>query len=306
MASSELLLFDTASLYFRAFYALPSSMRARDGRPVNAVRGLLEFLARFIGARRPSHIACCWDVDWRPSWRVELVPSYKAHRVLAEGPEGSVEETPAELDHQVGWILDVLAALGIPVVGAPDAEADDVIGTLTTAADIPVTVVTGDRDLFQLVNDERRRSVLYVGAGMKRSDLVTDVWLEAKYGIAGAGYADFALLRGDASDGLPGVQGVGEKTAAQLVAAHGDLEGILRAAGAGLLTPALTARLTAAVDYLAAARDVVRVRCDLPGLPGIDALEIPAAPADAEELDRLAGELDLGGAATRIRAALWP
>ncbi|WP_028708446.1 5'-3' exonuclease [Propionicicella superfundia] len=306
MGSSKLLLFDTASLYFRAFFALPDSLRAQDGRSVNAVRGLLEFLARFVAEAEPTHLACCWDVAWRPQWRVALVPTYKSHRVLAETPSGAVEQTPAGLDHQVGWIREVLAALGIPVIGAPDAEADDVIATLTATAGMPTEIVTGDRDLFQLVSDAQGVAVRYVGAGMKRSEVVTDGRLLARYGITGDGYADFALLRGDASDGLPGVAGIGEKTAAALVAAHGDLDHILAAATAGLVSPGVTAKLAAATDYLGAAREVVRVRRDLPGLPAPTDLLRPQAPASEEEFALLTETLKLGSAADRIRGALWP
>ncbi len=300
MHPSNLQLYDAASLYFRAFFGLPSSLRAADGQPVNAVRGLLDFMARFITEYRPTHAAACWDNDWRPAWRVELVPSYKTHRVLS----GDLEVVPDELSPQVPLILGVLRALGIPVVGADDHEADDVIGTLASTAGVPVDVVTGDRDLFQLVDDARGIRVLSVVKGVRNHERVTDEWLEQRYGIRGAGYADFATLRGDASDGLPGVAGVGEKTAARLVADHGDLEGILAAASAGRLSPALTARLAAAVDYLAAARDVVRVRRDLPLPVTLDDLQLPTAPADPDTFAELAELLNLGGAADRILAAL--
>jgi 5'-3' exonuclease len=304
--SSKLLLFDTASLYFRAFFALPDSLRATDGRSVNAVRGLLEFLARFVTEAEPSHLACCWDDAWRPLWRVALIPTYKTHRVLIETGNGAIEQTPEGLDHQVGWIREVLAALGIAVVGAPEAEADDVIGTLATTAGVPTEIVTGDRDLFQVVSDADGVAVRYVGAGMKRSELVTDDWLRERYGITGAGYADFALLRGDASDGLPGVAGIGEKTASSLIAAYGDLEHILEAATEGRLAPAVTARLTAAMDYLGPAREVVRVRRDLPALPSLDRFVRPPAPPSEAGLAELSARLNLGTAAHRIRAALWP
>lgn len=304
--SSKLLLFDTASLYFRAFFALPASMRALDGRSVNAVRGLLEFLARFISEAEPTHLACCWDEAWRPEWRVALVPSYKAHRVLPESDTPNTEQTPSELDHQVPWIRAVLGSLGIPVVGAPDAEADDVIGTLATSARMPVEIVTGDRDLFQLVSDEQGIAVRYVGAGMKRSEKVTDTWLVAKYGIRGGDYADFALLRGDPSDGLPGVAGIGDKTAAGLVSAHGDLEGILAAATAGGVPARIAVRLADSIDYLAAARDVVRVKTRLEGLPSLAELARPSSPADPEAFAELTRVLNLGSAASRISESLWP
>ncbi|MFP5283159.1 MAG: flap endonuclease, partial [Actinomycetes bacterium] len=154
MPSRRLLLLDTASLYFRAFYGVPDSLRAPDGRPVNAVRGLLDSIARLTETYHPSHLACCWDNDWRPAWRVELLPSYKAHRVadagqtvvaeMASSAGTAGESAPDDLAPQVPMILDVLAALGVAVVGADGYEADDVIGTLATDASMPVDIVTGD------------------------------------------------------------------------------------------------------------------------------------------------------------------
>ena len=292
------MLFDTASLYFRAFHGLPSSLRAPDGRPVNAVRGLLDFLARFITDYAPTHAACCWDDSWRPAWRVALVPSYKAHRVA----HGDVEEVPPDLVAQVPMILDVLAALGLPVVGAADCEADDVIGTLVNRSSMPTDVVTGDRDLFQLVDDFRGVRVLYCGRGVANHDRVDAGWLLTKYGIDGHGYVDFAVLRGDPSDGLPGVAGIGEKTASRLIADHGDLEGILAAATAGRLSPTITNRIASAIEYLGVAREVVAVRDDI-DLGALD-LALPAEPADPARFAELATELNLGGSADRIVAAL--
>ncbi|MGV8907513.1 MAG: 5'-3' exonuclease [Propionicimonas sp.] len=294
----RLLLFDTASLYFRAFHGIPATLRAPDGRPVNAVRGLLDFLARFITDYSPTQVACCWDNSWRPAWRVALIPSYKAHRVAYR----DVEEVPAELIVQVPLIREVLAALGLPVVGADGFEADDVMGTLAERSGVPTDVVTGDRDLFQLVDDERQIRVLYCGRGVANHDRVDTAWLRAKYAIDGPGYVDFAVLRGDPSDGLPGVAGIGEKTAARLVADYGDLEGILTAATAGRLSPIITNRIAEAIDYLGAAGEVVAVRRDV-ALGPLD-LTIPTAPVDPEAFARLATDLNLGGAAERILAAL--
>jgi 5'-3' exonuclease len=300
MEPVSLQLFDTASLYFRAFFGLPSSLRGADGRPVNAVRGLLDFLARFIGEYRPTHAAACWDNSWRPSWRVELVPGYKAHRVLA----GDLEVVPDDLTPQVPLILAVLDALGIAVVGADGFEADDVIGTLATAAHCPVDIVTGDRDLFQLVDEARGIRVLSVVRGVRNHEQVTDAVLRDRYGIGGAGYADFATLRGDPSDGLPGVAGIGEKTAARLIADHGDLEGVLQAASERRLSPTLSARLTAGIDYLAAAREVVAVRTDVPLALGFDDLLLPREPAKPELFTELTDLLNLGGSAERILKAM--
>jgi 5'-3' exonuclease len=292
----SLMLLDTASLYFRAFYGVPDTIRAPDGRPVNAVRGLLDFIARFVDQYSPAELACCWDNAWRPEWRVALLPSYKAHRVAT----GDIEVVPDPLTEQVPLILDSLAAAGLPVVGADGYEADDVIGTLAGRASGPVEVVTGDRDLFQLVDDRVR--VLYCARGVAKHERVDDAWLTAKYGITGAGYVDFAVLRGDPSDGLPGVAGIGEKTAAALIAAHGGLEGIVAAAERGELSPAVTRRLREAVDYLGPAREVVAVATDVP-LPPLD-LTLPAAPPDPAAFAALAESLGLGGSADRLLQAL--
>src|ERR687890_1595605 len=204
------MLLDTASLYFRAFFGVPDTITAPDGTPVNAVRGLLDFISRLVGEYHPTHLACCWDDDWRPAWRVELLPSYKAHRVLAAKASGpDIEQVPDPLEVQIPVIREVLAAFGIAVVGAPGYEADDVIGTLadTAAPGMPVDIVTGDRDLFQLVDDAREIRVLYVARGVGRHERVTNAVVREKYGVDGRQYADFATLRGDASDGLPGVAG---------------------------------------------------------------------------------------------------
>ncbi len=222
------MLLDAASLYFRAFYGVPTTVTAPDGRPVNAVRGFLDMSARLVVAHRPDRFVACWDDDWRPAFRTDAVPSYKAHR---QAPEGG-EEVPDELGPQVPVIVDVLAAAGLSRVGAPGYEADDVIGTLATRARGPVDIVTGDRDLFQLVDDARGVRVLYTArGGIGDLDLVDEAAVAAKYGVPGRAYADFAVLRGDPSDGLPGVKGVGEKTAAALITAFGSLAGIREAAG---------------------------------------------------------------------------
>ena len=227
----RMMLLDSASLYFRAFFGVPDTIRAPDGTPVNAVRGLLDFITRLVTDYQPTHLVACWDDDWRPQWRVDLIPTYKTHRVAEEivvGPD--VEVIPDPLSIQVPVILEVLAAYGIPVVGKAEHEADDVIGTLATGAPMPVDVVTGDRDLFQLIDDAADVRVIYTGRGMSNLETLTDTALVAKYSVSAAQYADFAAMRGDASDGLPGVAGVGEKTAATLLATYGDLDGIIAAA----------------------------------------------------------------------------
>src|SRR5699024_2190917 len=165
--SSRLMLLDTASLYFRAFYGLPDTLRAPDGTCVNAVRGLMDFLARLVVDHRPDALAACWDNDWRPRWRTDLLPSYKAHRVAEEVPGVSdVEEVPDPLEIQVPLIRQALELLQVAVVGADDYEADDVIGTLATRWTGPVDIVTGDRDLFQLASADKPVRILYTARGM--------------------------------------------------------------------------------------------------------------------------------------------
>ncbi|MGW9112915.1 5'-3' exonuclease [Microbacterium sp. NPDC055683] len=259
------MLLDTASLYFRAYYGVPDTVRAPDGTPVNAARGLLDMIAKLVSLYEPTHLVACWDDDWRPQWRVDLIPSYKAHRVVevvAAGPD--VEEVPDPLEAQIPVIRAELAALGIPVVGAAAHEADDVIGTLATRSRIPVDVVTGDRDLFQLVDDARGVRVISTTRGMSNLEVMTEDAILAKYGVRADQYADFATLRGDASDGLPGVAGIGEKTAAALLSAHGDLAAIRAAAEAETgLTKAQSAKVRQAAAYLDVAPRVVAVVRDL-------------------------------------------
>ncbi|WP_175409426.1 5'-3' exonuclease [Streptomyces sp. TRM64462] len=300
------MLLDTASLYFRAYFGVPDSVRAPDGSPVNAVRGLLDFIARLVQDHRPDDLVACMDADWRPAWRVELIPSYKAHRVAVETPQGTpdVEEVPDTLSPQVPVIEAVLDALGVARVGVAGYEADDVIGTLTARAAGPVDIVTGDRDLYQLVDDARGVRVLYPLKGVGTLQATDEEWLRGKYGVDGPGYADLATLRGDPSDGLPGVPGIGEKTAAKLLDAFGDLPGIMAALDdpAAKLTPAQRKRLDEARDYVAVAPKVVRVASDVPLPPFEPAL--PHAPRDPAALAELAVRWGLGGSLERLLGAL--
>lgn len=300
------MLLDTAALYFRAFYGVPDTVLSPDGRPINAVRGLLDIVARLVGQFRPTHIIACWDDDWRPQWRVDLIPSYKTHRVAAEidlGPD--VEVVPDPLTAQVPIIVEALETLGIAIVGAAEHEADDVIGTLASTAPIAVDVVTGDRDLFQLVDDARDVRVIYTGKGMANLEILGDAGVRAKYGIEPAQYADFATMRGDASDGLPGVAGVGEKSAAALLAAHGDLDGIVAAAAdpESAMSAGLRAKILAAADYIAVAPTVVRVVRDLP-LPAVDSRILAPSPEVRATADALAERWGLGESMRRILTTL--
>jgi 5'-3' exonuclease len=308
------MLLDTASLYFRAFFGVPDSFRALDGTPVNAIRGLLDFISRLTDTYGPTHLACCWDNDWRPAWRVELIPSYKAHRVAGRGEAAITEmassastadeQAPADLAVQVPLILAVLDALGFAVVGQNGYEADDVIGTLAATATRPTDVVTGDRDLFQVVDDAREVRVLYTARGVGKHDRVDDAWVRAKYGVPAAHYVDYAVLRGDASDGLPGVAGIGEKTAASLINSYGGLEDILAAASnpRTKISSSVRSKLGRAIDYLAVAPTVVAVATDLQLKITEDDLEIPDRPRHPRRFAELAELLDLGGSAERILA----
>lgn len=298
----RLMLLDTASLYFRAFYGVPDTVRAPDGTPVNAARGLLDMIAKLVATYEPTHLVACWDDDWRPQWRVDLIPSYKTHRVaevVAAGPD--VEVVPDPLEAQVPLIRAELGALGIPIVGAADHEADDVIGSLAAQSTMPVDVVTGDRDLFQLVDDERGVRVVYTGRGMSNLELLDAAAIVGRYGVLPEQYADYAVMRGDASDGLPGVAGIGEKTAASLLAAHGDLAGIVAAAESGTgMTAGIRAKILAAADYLAVAPRVVEVVRDL----DLGEIDSRMRATDAGELEALAERWGLGASAGRAAAAL--
>lgn len=326
MAAPQLLALDTASLYFRAFYGMPTTLRGPDGRPVNAVRGLADFIARFVEQQHATHLVCAWDNDWRPGWRVDRVPTYKTHR-LADPAQADVppvvvdphtmsigrinpaaqdgEDAPDELAAQVPLIVEMLATAGIVTVGADHCEADDVLGTLARTAPMPVAVVTGDRDLLQLVDDERGVTVVYTARGISKSETWDEAKVVAEHGVLPSQYADYALLRGDASDGLPGVAGIGAKSAQSLLHRHGDLEGILAAASdpAGGIAAGVRAKLAGAVEYLAAARDVVRVVDDLPSTVGFDELVVRPVPDEAAWA-ALCERVGLGGAGERLAAAL--
>ncbi|MET0692361.1 MAG: 5'-3' exonuclease [Propionibacteriaceae bacterium] len=316
MDTPRLLLLDTASLYFRAFFGMPDSLRAPDGTPVNAVRGLLDFIATLVNTYQPTHVVCCWDNDWRPAWRVELIPSYKAHRV-AEGNDTVVSEmassadtqgetAPDDLAVQVPLIVKVLDALGIAIVGKDGYEADDVIGTLASTATMPVDVVTGDRDLFQLVDDQQGIRVLYIARGVGKHEVVDEAWMQSKYGVPASAYVDYATLRGDASDGLPGVSGIGEKTAAALLTSYADLEGILAEASnpKSKVSSGIRSKLGAAIDYLAVAPTVVAVVRDLDLKVDWDALRFPQEPKHPRVFARLTEELGLSGSSRRILASM--
>src|SRR5438105_17073 len=276
------MLVDGSSLIFRAYYGVPQTIRAPDGRPVNAVRGFLDNLARQLTERRPRRLAVASDEDWRPQWRVELIPSYKAHRTAEPVPPGLIPQFPV--------IHEILAAIGVDFVGVPDYEAEDVIATWTArAAGSTVEIVSGDRDLFALVQDSRV-SVLYPEKGGLA--LVDEAEVRRRYGIPGRLYADFAVLRGDPSDGLTGMAGVGPKKAAELVQRYGGIRGLIE-----------SGRVSGDVrDYLERAYRVVAPVTDLP-------LELPEGcrptyPVDPEASASLAERHGLVNSVGRLVTAL--
>lgn len=308
---SGLLAVDAATLYFRAFHAIPTTVAAPDGTPVNAVRGYLDMTAYLLQRFRPSACAACWDADWRPAFRTDLLPAYKAHRVLQERPGSpDVEEAPDELAAQVPLLADTLALLGLPVVAAAGHEADDVCATLARRwpeeQGGAVHVVSGDRDLLQLVDDDRGVDVVYVGAGVRDAPVFDEARLAERYGVSGGhGYLEMSLLRGDPSDGLPGVAGIGERTAAELLRTHGGLQGLLAAVRdpASTLSRGRRTKLADAADYLHRALQVVRCVDDAPLEPDDLPALVLGEEADPAATDAHAGRWGLTTAVGRLRAA---
>jgi 5'-3' exonuclease len=300
------MLLDSASLYFRAFFGVPDQRDDLTQPPTNAIRGFLDMIASLVTTHRPTHVVACWDNDWRPQFRVDAIPTYKTHRLL----DGSLEEeqTPDDLAVQVPVIRDALKALGIARLGADGYEADDVIGTLTARhkGSMAVDVVTGDRDLFQLVDDAAQIRVIYTArGGVRDPDLVDEAFLQTKYAVAsGPAYADMAVLRGDTSDGLPGVAGIGEKTAAKLIEKYGTLVALRAAVDGGdpALKGAQRTRLEAGATYLDVAPMVVRVAPDAP-VAEVD-MALPAEVADPVLMSRVASEFGVTSSFNRVLAAL--
>jgi 5'-3' exonuclease len=299
-----ILLLDSASLWYRAFYGMPDSLRSPSGAPVHAIRGFLDSVARLATTYKPNQIVACLDGDWRPTWRTELVPEYKAARdaSLAQDDERAQEEI--DLEAQVPVILDLLDSIGLPIIGIDDYEADDVIATLATREQSPIVIATGDRDLFQLVDDVKPINVAYLAKGISSHELVDLKWISQRYGIPGERYALMALLRGDPSDGLPGVRGIGEKGAATIVNHFATVEEILSAAQANdeRLTKALARKIIDGQEYLKRAEPVVNcVRTlRLPKLPS----GLPKQVADRKKLEELVAEFGLATSVGRLLSAL--
>ena len=296
-----LMLLDSASLWYRAYYGMPDTLLSPTGMPVNAIRGYLDMTARLVGMYKPNRIVACIEGDWRPSWRVDIFPDYKANR-LEDGSEE--EEEPETLTPQIPVLLDLLDAFGIPMVGVDDYEADDVMATFATREKGPIRVVTGDRDLFQLVDDKEDIKVVYLARGITNHDLVDIAWVANKYSIPGERYALFAMFRGDPSDGLPGVKGIGEKGAATIANNFATVEQALAGAKSGheSLTPALAKKIIEGADYLKIAPTLVHCARDV-ALPTLD-ISMPKKPDDLSEIYRIKDEYGLGASVDRLIAAL--
>jgi 5'-3' exonuclease len=297
-----LMLLDSGSLWYRAYYGMPDTLTADDGTPVNAIRGFLDMSARLISTYNPDRMVVCLDGDWRPSWRVELFPAYKANRL--EDEESDEEAEPDTLTPQIPILLDLLDEFGIPMVGVDDYEADDVMATYAHTHPGPARIVTGDRDLFQLVDDKRDIKVAYLAKGISAHDLVDLNFISQKYSIPGDRYAMFATFRGDASDGLPGVKGIGEKGAALISTHFASIDDAIVAAQNGdeRLPAALARKIVAGMDYLAIAPTVVNCARDVP-LPEIE-LGMPKAPADFSKIYQIKEKYSLGASVDRLISAL--
>lgn len=296
-----LMLLDSASLWYRAYYGMPDTLLSPSGMPVNAIRGYLDMTARLIGIYSPNRIVACIEGDWRPSWRVELFPAYKANRLEDESEE---EEEPETLTPQIPVLLDLLDAFGIPMVGVDDYEADDVMATFSVREKGPIRVVTGDRDLFQMVDDKRDVKVVYLARGISQHDLVDSRWVAEKYGIPGERYALFAIFRGDPSDGLPGVRGIGEKGAALIANNFATVDEALAGAHAQhkSLSPSLAKKIIDGSDYLKIAPTLVHCAQDV-AIPKMD-ISMPKRPNDLSGIYAMKEQYGLGASVDRLISSL--
>jgi 5'-3' exonuclease len=296
-----LMLLDSASLWYRAYYGMPDTLLSPSGLPVNAIRGYLDMTARLVSIYKPNRLVACIEGDWRPSWRVDIFPAYKANRLEIGSEE---EEEPETLTPQIPILLDLIDAFGIPMVGVDDYEADDVMATFATHEKGPTRVVTGDRDLFQLVDDKRDIKVVYLARGISNHDLVDIKWVAEKYGIPGDRYALFAMFRGDPSDGLPGVKGIGEKGAALIANNFASVDEAIAGARNGheSLSASLAKKIIEGVDYLKIAPTLVNCARDV-ALPAM-ALDLPKKPDDLSAIYAMKEEYGLGASVDRLIAAL--
>ena len=302
-----LLLLDSASLWYRAFYGLPQSMVSPSGQPVNAIRGYLDSIARMAVTYQPDRIVACLDGDWRPSWRTDLIPEYKANRIEEESDDGSLSDAAEELEileAQVPVIMEVLDAIGIPLIGIDDYEADDVIATLSVREPGPTIIVTGDRDLFQLVDDERKVKVAYIAKGISQHELVDLKWIKNKYEIPGDRYALFATFRGDPSDGLPGARGIGPKGAATIANSFSTIEEVIEAANNSnsKLSASLQKKILESAEYLRKAEIVVNCVDDLRLPKG--PFNLPKKVVNSKALETLAKSYGIDSSVKRLLSAL--
>ena len=295
-----LMLLDSASLWYRAYFGMPDTLLSPSGEPVNAIRGYLDMTSKLISIYKPKRLVACIEGDWRPSWRVDLFPEYKANRLDVEGEE----EEPDTLGPQIPILLDLLEAFKIPIVGVDDYEADDVMASYTVSEPGPIKIVTGDRDLFQLVDDKRKISVVYLAKGIANHDLVDLRWIAEKYDIPGERYALFAMIRGDASDGLPGIRGIGEKGAAIIAKQFENLEEVMLAAKNNdeRLTPNARKKLLESADYARIAPKLVHCALDVP-LPKLN-IDLPRRPNNLDEIYQYQRDYGLGASVDRLIAAL--
>ena len=295
------MLLDSASLWYRAYYGMPDTLLSPTGMPVNAIRGYLDMTARLISMYSPNRMVACIEGDWRPSWRVDLFPAYKANRLE---DESDVEEEPETLTPQIPVLLDLLDAFGIPMVGVDDYEADDVMATFSVRERGPIRIVTGDRDLFQLVDDRRDVKVVYLAKGISQHDLVDISWVANRYGIPGDRYALFAMFRGDPSDGLPGVRGIGEKGAALIANSFASVDEALAGAKAGheVLSASLAKKIIEGADYLKIAPTLVNCARDV-AIPSMT-IAMPTKPEDLSAIYAIKDEYGLGASVDRLISAL--
>jgi 5'-3' exonuclease len=297
-----LMLLDSGSLWYRAYYGMPDTLVAPDGTPVNAIRGFLDMSARLISIYNPNRLVVCLDGDWRPSWRVDLIPEYKANRLEDEDSEEEAE--PDTLTPQIPILLDLLDEFGLAMVGVDDFEADDVMATYADTHKGPTRIVTGDRDLFQLVDDKRDIKVAYLAKGISAHDLVDLKFIADKDARPGERYALFATFRGDPSDGLPGVKGIGEKGAALIATHFSTIDDAIGAAHENdeRLPAALAKKIIAGIDYLKIAPTVVNCARNVP-LPALE-ISLPKAPNDLSKIYQLKDQYALGASVDRLISAL--
>ena len=296
----SLLLLDSASLWYRAYFGMPDTLVSPKGLPINAIKGFLDMTSKLIVQYSPNRFVACLEGDWRPSWRVDLFPGYKSNRLDETGEE----EEPDTLSPQIPILLDVLDAFGFATLGVDDYEADDVIATLSKTQEGPIRIVTGDRDLFQLVDEEKDVKIAYLAKGLSNHDLVDTKWISNKYGIPGERYALFAMIRGDASDGLPGLRGIGEVGAALIANLFASMEDVVDAARNSdeRLPKNLTKKINESLDYAKIAPKLVHCAMDVP-VPDMP-MQIPSKPSSIKNIIELQNEYGLGSSVDRLLFAL--